>query len=53
MGYLQMQLINETTEKNTKSICLNINRFLPIWNLWQTAILKSVTNILLSVSMRK
>lgn len=27
MGYLQMQLMNETTEKNTKGICLNIDRF--------------------------
>lgn len=27
MGYLQMQLINETTEKNIKAICLNIDRF--------------------------
>ena len=27
MGYLQMQLINETTEKNTRGICLNIDKF--------------------------
>ena len=30
MGYLQMQLIDETTDKNTKGICLNIDKFLPI-----------------------
>lgn len=27
MGYLQMQLIDETTDKNTKGICLNIDKF--------------------------
>ena len=27
MGYLQMQLMNETTETSTIGICLNIDKF--------------------------
>ena len=53
MGYLQMQLMNETTETITIGICLNIDKFYADLDFTANSDFENGTNTLLSVSMKK
>lgn len=53
MGYLQMQLMNETTETSTIGICLNIDKFYADLDFTANSDFEKWDEYPLSVSMKE